>query len=199
MSHKSNLSGWLFDSGMREIERAYRTSRVAFDQEMVDAADRYAKLQANGTVNDYVEDEATGERYYPAEHIIDLNFQAEESLRLLRNAFAIILHHYWEKEVVKWMDVKRYEYDKAYAWLKRNHFPINEDGLERLRETANTIKHNSARLYALDPNMFDSGDIERGGTSPDYHDALRIEDEHIDEFLETLRASAPTKQSTFDQ
>lgn len=199
MSFKSNISGWLFDSGLMEIERAYRASRVAFDDEMKDAAERYAKLEAEGKVDDYNEDEATGQRYYFAEHLIDLNHQAEESLRLLREAFAIILHHYWEKEVVKWQQSKRYDYNKAYSWLTRNAFPIDKPGLERLRETANTIKHNVKRLYDLDPTMFDAGEIARAGGDPDYHDALRLEDNHIEAFFATLRASGPTAASTFDK
>lgn len=199
MSFNSNISGWLFDSGLMEIERAYRASRVAFDDEMKDAAKRYAKLEADGKVADYQEDEATGQRYYAAEHLIDLNYQAEESLRLLRNAFALILHHYWEKEVSKWRQGKRYDFKKDYKWLGRNAFPIDEPGLDRLRETANTIKHNVKRLYNLDATMFDAGEIARAGSDPDYHDALRLEDNHIDEFFATLRKSGPTKASTFDK
>ena len=150
-------------------------------------------------VDEYSEDEATGQRYYYAEHLIDLNHQAEESLRLLREAFALILHHYWEKEVVKWQHSKRYVYDKAYPWLTRNGFPIDEPGLERLRETANTIKHNVGRLHAIDPTMFDAGDLARDGADPDWHGALRLEDRHMDDFFAILRASGPTAASTFDK
>lgn len=156
MSLGSNISGWLFESGLRE-------------------------------------------RYYYAEHLIDLNFQAEESLRLLREAFAIILHHYWEKEVVKWWGGDRYSYKDAYKWLKRNSFPIDEPGLEKLREAANTIKHNSDRLHGIHADMFDAGEITRGGADPDWHGALRLEDNHMDEFFTTLRASGPTATSTFDK
>jgi hypothetical protein len=199
MAFITNISGWLFESGLREIHRAYEASRTAFDQEMKDAGDRYEKLKEEGKEDDYSEDEATGQRYYHADHLIDLNYQAEEYLRLLRNAFAIILHHYWEKEVSKWRGGKRYDFKKDYKWLARNTFPINEAGLERLRETANTIKHNVKRLYDIDPNMFDAGEIARAGTDPDWHDALRLEDEHIEEFFAILRKSGPTAASTFDK
>lgn len=199
MSFKSNISGWLFESGLLEIERAYKASRTEFDSDMKHAAERYAKLEAEGKVDEYSEDEATGQRYYHAEHLIDLNFQAEESLRLLREAFAIILHHYWEKEVVKWWGGERYNYKDAYKWLKRNGFPIDEPGLEKLRETANTIKHNSERLHGIHADMFDAGEIARSGSDPDWHGALRLEDKHMDEFFATLRKSGPTAASTFDK
>lgn len=199
MSVWSNISGWLFESGLREIERAYRASRTEFDSEMKDAAERYAKLEAEGNVDAYSEDEITGQRYYYAEHLIDHNFRAEESLRLLREAFAIILHHYWEKEVVKWQRTKRYKYTAAYKWLGRNGFPIDEPGLEKLRETANTIKHNVGRIYDIHPEMFDADEIARSGGDPDWHAALRLEDEHIDGFFLALRQSGPTATSTFDK
>ncbi len=197
MSFRSNISGWLFESGLREIERAYKASRTEFDSDVKHAAERYAKLEAEGKVDEYSEDEATGQRYYYADHLIDLNHQAEESLRLLREAFALVLHHYWEKEVIKWQQSKRYAYDKAYPWLTRNAFPIDEPGLEKLRETANTIKHNVGRLHAIDPTMFDAGDLARDGSDPDWHGALRLEDDHMDGFFATLRASGPTAASTF--
>lgn len=199
MSFKSNLSGWLFESGLREIGRAYKASRTEFDADMKDATERYAKLEAEGGEDSYSEDPQTGQRYYYAEHLIDLNFQAEESLRLLREAFALVLYHYWEKEVIRWQGAKRYDYEKAYKWLKRNAFSIDEAGLERMRETANTIKHNVGRLHAIDASMFDAGDLARSAGDPDWHGALRLEDKHIDDFFATLRASAPTAASTFDK
>lgn len=199
MSVWSNISGWLFESGLREIERAYKAGRTQFESDIKHAAERYAKLEAEGNADSYSEDEATGQRYYYSEHLIDLNDQAEESLRLLREAFAIILHHYWEKEVVKWRQGKPYKFDNAYKWLQRNSFPIDKPGLEKLRETANTIKHNVDRLYATHPEMFDAGEIARDGSDPDWHAALRLEDNHIDDFFATLRMSGPTPASTFDK
>jgi hypothetical protein len=89
---------------------------------------------------------------------------------LIREAFAITLHHFWEKECNAWMKVRRYQSGTAYKALVAKGYAVDKTGLEKLRKTANCIKHGSDELYRQYPAMFRRSVASelKAGTEPDY-------------------------------
>ena len=188
----------MFDRGLREIERAYTAARQEFESDQKYAGEKWDEFEASGK-DSIIKDPVSGQEFDYEMHLIDINEMAEDGLRMIREAFVLVAYHYWEKQVIGWSKISRYEYKKAYAWLERNNFPVQKDTLEVMRETANCIKHDAGRLHDIEPNMFDAGEVSRFGSTPSWHDALRVEDQHMTEFFDALRKSGPTTTSTFDK
>jgi hypothetical protein len=69
--------------------------------------------------------------------------QDDVALQVIRQSFAIALYHHWERSVMRWMGLKNYDYEKAYAWLKEQGMPV-EEGIEDLRILMRVVKHEKA-------------------------------------------------------
>lgn len=181
---KTNWKVWLYDYGIEKIERAYNAARSALDDEIKSVQVDFDKhIAAHGPDTDY------------ADHLIDMHTQADDSLKLVREAFALALHHYWEKKSNEWTGVSRYQYKQAHKELAKRGYLVEKVGLGKLRKTANTIKHDSDELYKQYKGMFDKSvarDI-KNGDKPDYHDNLILTDADMQDFLRALKASGPTR------
>jgi hypothetical protein len=175
----------MYEYGLTEIERAYRSSRSSLDED---------QARVNASYDDYKRQAgAAFEEDGYTDHLIDLHQSGENALRLIREAFAITLHHFWEKECNAWMKVRRYQSGTAYKALVAKGYAVDKTGLEKLRKTANCIKHGSDELYRQYPAMFRRSVASelKAGTEPDYHDDLELTDAHVEEFIATLHASGP--------
>jgi hypothetical protein len=183
---------WLFDNGLSAIKQAYSESRSSMERDKESAKQdwqKHLKRIAAGDDQTLYEDDATGQTFDFGEYIGEQISNADETLRIVREAFLLSLYHYWEKQVRGWMKVKDYKQDKALPWLTAEGLTPDKNNLDVLRMAANCIKHNNQVLYKRYPKFFDASRIV--GPTPDLHDALRIDDEHLDVFFHAVRASGP--------
>lgn len=176
---------WLYEYGIKEIERAYRASRSSLENDRASISKEYDDYK-NTLGADWEEDPFT-------DKLIENHEEAEAGLGLVREAFATTLHHFWEKQCKGWLKVENYYSGQAYKALKKQGYSVEKTGLEKLRKTVNCIKHNSPVLFKSDPKMFKASVKSElaQGIKPDYHDDLLLKDEHIEEFIETLKKSGP--------
>ena len=114
------------------------------------------KRVAAGEDQTVYEDDETGQTFDYGEYTGEQRSNADETLRIVREAFLLSLHHYWEKQVRRWMKVKEYEQDKALTWLKAEGLTPDKHNLDVLRMAANCIKHNNKAFYNKYPKFFDA-------------------------------------------
>lgn len=143
-----NMRGYLFRKGLSDIRRAYDETILALESNRVklenDLSNFERALSAGETgAWEYDED---GELLYSRERMHELLIEdALSTIAVAREAYVAILHHYWEKCCNEWMQVKRYQFDKAYKHLQAHGLAVDLSNLETLRTTCNTIKHGNQR------------------------------------------------------
>ncbi len=183
-----------FGIGMRSIERAYGESRKAFEGEISTWEARWQEhlnsVQANAEV---VDDEHEGDPFDFGEHVGDMIVDAEESLRLIREAFAMTLYHFWEKTACQLLHVTRYVQDKIFTLADADpRLTVDKAAVNRLRLLVNCIKHDAgADLYAEDPALFDSSLIPELTANHGWYAALKLRDEDLKAAFVAVWASGP--------
>ncbi len=196
-----------FHWNLETIERAYKTSRMTPDAELADSRKREAKLRkaiAAGKASwvEYDEDGNPGFDY--GEQLGEEQHGHEQSLGLIRLAFLITLHHYWEQKLAQQLPRNKkgglhYEQAAAFAWLEAFGWTLQKERLNELRLIANCAKHSegpsAAELYALRPDLFNAADIEKWELAPGY-ETLLISDVDAAGYFEAVKASIPRMPMT---
>lgn len=191
-----------FHWNLETIERAYKASRNTPDAELADSRKREAKLRkaiAAGKASwvDYDEDGRPGFDY--GEHLGEEQHAHEQSLSLIRLAFLITLHHYWEQKLAQQLPRNKkgglhYDQTAAFAWLEGFGWKPVKNRLNELRLIANCAKHSegpsAAQLYDLRSDLFDAKEIEKWSLSPGY-ETLIISDAETTSYFEAVKASIP--------
>ncbi len=196
VDHMADLSQIFLRRTIETIASAYREGRDAINARIESAEEEavsHAAMLDAGTASDEVADEQTGETYSQAEI---LDFHYEMSRKLLNyhaQAFALMVYHAWEKHVLSMNPTwRRYEGGrKAYAELENDGWAIDQPRLERLRMVANFIKHEDQQLTDHHGEMFQQETAIRiQGRFVWEDDALRITDDDIADFIDTVYQSA---------
>jgi len=191
-----------YGQGIDAIEVAYKATMAAVEAQHSSAVVRANELRsakARGEIWKLGRRTRIGYQGHP-----ELNLRLAEldevdtrdAITVARNAFAVMLHHHWEKHCDQWMMNKgNYNGAKAYAWLASHGIHVDKFGLELIRKLSNTIKHNSESLISDHPEFFDLSIIE---PRPRFFEAaLRIADSDIHRMIESLRTSGPQAESDF--
>lgn len=192
-----DLSYVWFNFDLTAIAQAYEAGRNALLEQIADAEATYethrAKVAAGETV-DIEYDEDSGQTFDVGDYVYHAQKSAREMLNLHRQAFAVMIHHAWERHVCVVGHYPEYQCNKAYGELAKKGWPIDKPRLERLRMTANCVKHDDGDLFDMHPEMFDPDDLPVSfeGEKPTRHwqDALRLSDEDVADFVDTVRRSA---------
>jgi hypothetical protein len=195
-----NLYGYAFEKGLADIRHAYDATIVALEEQRADvesAAQEFHRAVAAGETEAVKYDEDGEVLYYYHElhemHIEDIT----SSIPIARNAYVVILHHYWEKCCVAWMQIKEYKAKQAYVELARHGLIVDREGLETLREACNTIKHNNRALYDRCPCLFVELPASSAGANVDFADLLRLQPHHIDRMFGAVKTSGIQIDSQF--
>ncbi len=97
------LASWAtigFDIGHRSIVRAFDESRKTFERE---AASITLEMEAHlARATDGAQDEDEDRAY--EEHIAENAWEAEQSLKVIREAFVVAIYHFWENQFRTWDD-----------------------------------------------------------------------------------------------
>lgn len=195
------LSIWahLFDYGLDEIRRAYDGARESSDRALSRLELQWEELErdvAAGNASFVEEDEEGRVVYDRGEHAGEMKAEIDGALRIVREAFVISLHHFWEREIAAKMRTKHYDEAKAFAFLKTKGLKPDETLLSALRLSANVAKHNTGasanQLYSIRPDLFDAASMTRSNDPPGY-EYLRIQDADVETFFEAVRSSGPQR------
>jgi len=183
-----------FNMGLEAIVRAYRASQATFKAQHDAAGRRFAEYEAEATsqeADDWDFGEQIGEELY----------EAEVGIRLVREAFAMTLYHFWEKQAAEVLGLTSHYFRTLEAAAAADpRFRIDAPGLNRLRLIANCIKHaGGSELFSLDPTLFDAALIPQSATSrTGWHDALRLRDRDVESAIVAVRASGPRSAPSTD-
>jgi hypothetical protein len=185
-----------FTIGVSAIDGAYQTSRKAFEDQISALHARWQEHQAAVEAGNAVtveENEETGAYFDFGEHIGEMVHEAEEGLRLVREAFVLSLYHYWEKKACELLHIKHYTQDAVFAAAKQHsRLDIDEPGIDRLRRIANCIKHDKGKtLFKEEAGMFEAGRVVDPEDPLGWHDALQLRDEDVENGFTAVRSSGP--------
>lgn len=181
--------------GVDAIERSYSASKRAFEGDLKDVNDRWKahidhtkRRTAEETEEEKYNDEGYGE------HLAEIAAESEEQLSLAREAFCLILYHYWEKKAIRFFKgIKPYNQDRIFAAADADpDFEIDKIGLNRLRLITNCIKHdNGKKLFQDAPELFDRSYIHDTDSASGWGNALSLRDCDIEQAFKAVRSSSP--------
>ena len=180
---------------LNTIRSSYYTGRDALAARIAEA-DREALLFATeleaGNVDEFFVDDVTGQTFSMAEYHYYQTKSAREMLNSHAQAFAIMIHHAWEKHVLflnhGW---EKYKFREAYGELSRDGWTIDVPRLEKLRMVANFVKHESTEILSHFGEMFNDTPIYQINQKYIFEDdALIVSDHDIEEFMDAVLNSA---------
>lgn len=194
------IHSWQFHHGLDMLEAAYRASRLDPDNTKARLRGEY-----DGVLAEDGKDDSCGGH---EDHLVALRDEADVVLKLIREAFAISLYHYWEKQAPRWTGEKRYDANRIPKALIARGLTPDVSGLDVLRLAANVAKHSrgaSARaLFNRRPDLF-RGPTPPGApqiayaeaeTAPAYepcYDDLILTDAFLKRMFYVVRSSGPAR------
>jgi hypothetical protein len=197
-----NLPGYLFEKWLGDVRRAYDATIDALETANIAAAAcslEFDRSLAAGETGASEYDES-GEKLYDYAQLHAMLVEDSASIiPIARQAYVVILHHYWEKRCKEWMESgKKYKHglSEVYPWLEAQGLAVDRDGLEILREASNTVKHNASNLFKRRPDMFDQPASARAPVS-DCASLLRLRPDDIDRMFVAVKKSGPKFDSDF--
>lgn len=177
---------------LESIERAYASSRSTADKE-IERLKRQAEKEENeiNPENKPTDDDDYKRAYEDA--LVGWMEEEESTLSIVRMAFVISIHHFFERHMLGEMNVTKYDQSKVFSYLKGCGFTPQEVELNELRLLANCAKHSeglsASKLYDLRPDMFDDSKIRAGHKPSQY--TLAISDTHVSYFFAAVKKSIP--------
>jgi hypothetical protein len=185
---------------LEELERAYKAARAETDRDRNRIIREWNELEEKVKAGEasFTEEDEDGQVVWDAgDHAHELMSETDTVLGRVREAFAISLHHLWERQLNGRMKVNKYDEKKVFSFLKAKGLTPDEPMLTVLRLTANVAKHsagNSAnKLYALRPDVFDTAEMAKWSHPPSY-EYLRITDQVLTDFFAAVKKSGPQRK-----
>ena len=198
-NQRGAIFAWLFHDDLELLTRAYQSSRVTAEKDKAVVEQRAAEFQKDvdagkASWGEYDED---GNLLY--DHGEDFGEVIEEKdgvLSIIRLAFVISLHHYFEQQLSKRLPGKKYDQAKAFSFLRSYGWQPRETELNELRLAANCAKHSEGKsadeLYSLRADMFDANKI-KNGFDPGY-ESLALTDVHVEAFFNAVGQSVSSQR-----
>nr|WP_315381329.1 hypothetical protein [uncultured Sphingomonas sp.] len=190
-----DLSQVLFGMTLSPISQSYDIGHAVLTSK-INEADEEARLHADnaraGLTDDAMVEEESGQVYSKAEFLHYSCEGAREALNRHSQAFVLMIHHAWEKHVISINpEMRRYKFREAYPKLLEDGWDLDQPRLERLRMTANFIKHESREILDHHRDMFSCviEDADRENIIFD-DDSLIITNDDIKDFLDAVLSSA---------
>ena len=141
---RPNMRGYIFQKGLSDIRRAYDATIMALESnraKLVSDLSDFQRAVSVGEASEWEYDE-DGEMLYSHERVHELLIEdAASTITVAREAYVVVLHHYWEKRCKEWMCGKAYKFCKAYKYLQTYGLAVDRSNLEMLRSTCNEIRH----------------------------------------------------------
>jgi len=178
-----------YEYKLRQIIRAYEASRASFDEDLNNigsSPDSKLILMAKDDYQDTFD------------YLVDLHYEADTAITLIREAFTLALFHYWEKCGQSWLRTPGYRFKKSNTRLTDSgDYLADYETLDLMRMVANTVKHHSAELWRNYPEMFSPlvADYLEDGFTPPYADLIYLTDEHMKRFITALWNSGPNAEA----
>lgn len=195
-----NPQGPLFQSGLDAIEKGYAGAVNGVAQEInrnkAEFFDYNRHIENGGSPSGERDDD--GYLILPYDDELRLKIKsAEDTLIVLRKAYAITTYHHWERSALQWTGSKNsVKHDNLVKLVLKMGYPVDNE-LAKVRYLANLLKHGNDRwgvkLMQNWPELFPAGVSPCvGGSWPvSWHDCVALSDASILQILTIVRASGP--------
>ncbi|MEG8028975.1 hypothetical protein [Sphingomonas aerolata] len=194
---------WRWNFVVSRLKDAYEAACYSLDKELRKLEKDHKNWQRSGPPDPSDPDEVESHAN-EGEWIGESFVETEHALQLVRQGFAVVLFHSWERHALDWArkwtgwkDDSDYNHHYVTNRLKRDGFIIDA-GLHKLNKVANCIKHDDAELWKEDQSMFDPlmAYLIDNDIKPDYGRHLRLSEIVMQNLLKSLSESGPSQQPT---
>jgi len=196
---RDGLRKWRWQFAVRQLRTAYEAARSAIDDDLrrIDKEHEKFRRAAKPDPEDY--DKVESHRAWE-DHLIDRYDEAKAALAAIKQGFAVILYHSWERYSTEWAEWKgKYRHHHVAPRLVKAGYLV-ADGVHKLNKVANCIKHSSDELWKQKDcrMMFEPivAQMKAEDIEPDYARYLILTDADMDEFFDALTESGPPGPAT---
>jgi len=197
---KDGIKKWRWQFTVRELRTAYVAARSSIDNELgrIDKDHKKFRRTPDPNPDDY--DEVESYRAWE-DHLIDRWQEAQSALAVIKQGFAVILYHSWERHSADWAGWKgNYRHHLVAPRLVKAGYLVTV-GVHKLNKVANCIKHGSDELWKQKDcrTMFDPivAEMVNDDVRPDYARYLVLSDADMNGFFDALGDSGPPGPATF--
>lgn len=197
---KDGVRKWRWQFAVRQLRKAYDAARLSIDDELrgIDEEVKQFREAPNPDHGDY--DAVDSYRAW-ADHLADRWQEAQSTLAVIKQGFAVILYHSWERHSADWVEWRgNYRHHQVAPRLNNAGYLVT-DGVHKLNKVANCIKHDSGELWNQKDcrTMFEPivAQMAKEDIEPDYARYLILSDADMDGFFEALSESGPPGPATF--
>ena len=181
-----------FDTDLTRIEDAFKASIATMEQAHIAAEEASDRYEASGEDDDeYDEDGALisstrGQLRWAA-------MQTSLSQSVIREAFTTSIFHFWEYSARGWTGSDEHDFRRLRRAVRQLGYAVDGEGLALLNDVNNLLKHDNIttgrKVFERKPSLFWSG---REPTTRHWRSALRLTNDDVTGFIETVRRSGPT-------
>lgn len=191
---RDGIRKWRWQFAIRRLRAAYDAARSSIDNDLRDVQSDHDEFQAAPKPDPDDYDEVAAHGAWES-HIIDRWEDAQGALAALKQAFAVILYHTWERHSAEWAEwTGNYRHHRVAPRLTDAGYTVAK-GVHKLNKVANCIKHDSAELWKQKEYraMFDPlvAAMVAEDIKPDFGRYLILTDADMDEFFVALLESGP--------
>ena len=191
------LARLLFENGLGRLENAYKAS-IEQPEDTKRKADEIARkafgLKPGQTPPQvYTQEDGSPSPDF-GDELYTIEYEAEETSSLIREAFLIALFHFWERQSNLWLGVRgaTYNHQSTMGWLQNHGYTPDEPTIRRLELAANCTKHGPGKscdaLYALDSTFFAPPAVQSMGSSRNF---VQTTIPMMDKLFNAVRQSGP--------
>lgn len=195
------VSRWRWNFVVSRLEDAYGAACHSLDKELRKLQKDHKNWQHSGPPNASDLDEV--ESYnHEGEWIGESFVETEQALQLVRQGFAVVLFHSWERHALdwarKWTGWKNdsgYNHHFVTNRLQRDGFTIDAK-LHKLNNVVNCIKHDGAELWKEDQSLFEPlvKYLLDNDMRPDFGRHLRLSEVAMHDLFKAVSASGPSQK-----
>ncbi len=196
---KDGVRKWRWQFAVRQLRTAYEAARSSVDRDVRRIDKEHDKFRTAPQPDPEDYDEVASYEAWEG-NLIDRWDEATRALAAIKQGFAVILYHSWERHSAEWAEWEgKYRHHHVAPRLVQAGYLL-ADGVHKLNKVANCIKHGSDELWKQKDCrvMFEPivAQMIAEEIQPDYGLYLILTDDDMDGFFNALGESGPPGRAT---
>ena len=193
---KDGLRKWRWQFAVRQLRTAHEAARSSIDDDLRRINKEHDKFRGAPKPDPDDYDEVASHGAWE-DNLIDRWDDANRALAAIKQGFAVILYHSWERHSAEWEG--NYRHHHVVPRLVKAGYVVT-DGVHKLNKVANCIKHGGDELWKQKDCrvMFEPivAQMVAEDIQPDYGRYLILTDADMDGFFNALSESGPPGPAT---
>ena len=196
---KDGLRKWRWQFAVRQLRTAHEAARSSIDDDLRRINKEHDKFRGAPKPDPDDYDEVASHGAWE-DNLIDRWDDANRALAAIKQGFAVILYHSWERHSAEWAEWEgNYRHHHVAPRLVKAGYVVT-DGVHKLNKVANCIKHGGDELWKQKDCrvMFEPivAQMVAEDIQPDYGRYLILTDADMDGFFNALSESGPPGPAT---